>query len=156
MTVKDIARDALEHASDSVSLEELIDDMRLRQSLEISRQQSECGDTISLEQARKNFTEWSKIFTVDITNQAYQQIEEICDYIAQDDPIRAISFGDELLAEAESLSHDPYRGRPYQSEGTGLRLLSHGNYLMFYKVFEESQVIELWSVWHGARKPPTF
>jgi len=42
-----------------------------------------------------------KIFTVDITNQAYQEIEEICDYIAQDDPIRAISFGDELLAEAE-------------------------------------------------------
>jgi len=63
MTVKDIARDALEHASDSVSLEELIDDMRLRQSLEISRQQSERGETISLEQARKNFTEWSKKYS---------------------------------------------------------------------------------------------
>jgi len=63
MTVKDIARDALEHASDSVSLEELIDDMRLRQSLEISRQQSDGGETISLEQARKNFTEWSKKYS---------------------------------------------------------------------------------------------
>ena len=98
----------------------------------------------------------SKTFTVNITNQAYQQIEEICDYIAKDDPIRAISFGDELFVEAESLSHDPYRGRPYPLEGTELWLLSYGNYLMFYKVLEESNVVEVWSVWHGARKSPQF
>ena len=60
MTVKDIVRDALENAPEGISLEELIDDMRLRQSLEISRQQSECGETITLEEARKNFTEWSQ------------------------------------------------------------------------------------------------
>jgi len=63
MTVKEIVRQAAEHASDDCSIEEILDDIRLRNELEISRQQSERGETLSLEQVRTNITQWAKNHT---------------------------------------------------------------------------------------------
>lgn len=40
-----------------------MDDLRLQQSLEISRQQCERGDYMSIEDFEKEYTEWSKKYT---------------------------------------------------------------------------------------------
>jgi len=63
MTVKEIVREAADHAPENCSIEEILDDIRLRHELEISRQQSERGETLTLDEVRKNISQWAKNHT---------------------------------------------------------------------------------------------
>jgi plasmid stabilization system protein ParE len=49
-------------------------------------------------------------FEVRLTAKARGDLNEIVAYIAQDNPLAAERLGDELAAEAASLSNYPYRG----------------------------------------------
>lgn len=60
MTIKQIARQVIDHADDDCSMDEIINDLRLQQSLEISRHQSKAGQTRPLEEVEKEFSEWIK------------------------------------------------------------------------------------------------
>jgi hypothetical protein len=59
MTVKDIAREVVEHAHDNCSLEELVDNIRLQHRLEIAHQESNQGKTLSGDQMKKRFQSWA-------------------------------------------------------------------------------------------------
>ncbi|MEM9398669.1 MAG: hypothetical protein AAF984_00530 [Verrucomicrobiota bacterium] len=59
MTVKEIARDVVEHAPDSCSWEELIDNLRLRQTLAKSRENSEQGEMLTSQELKKELSEWA-------------------------------------------------------------------------------------------------
>jgi hypothetical protein len=63
MTVKDIARDVVNHAPEDCSWDQLMDDLRLLQSLEISREQFEKGEFEPIEEFEKEYSEWSKKYT---------------------------------------------------------------------------------------------
>ena len=83
------------------------------------------------------------------STQARADLAQIGDYIAQDNPARALTFVDELEARSHLLTQNPllYPVLPrYQS--SGIRRLVHGNYLMLYRV-EANSVIILHVV-HGA------
>jgi len=76
-------------------------------------------------------------------------IEEIGLYIAQDNVTRALSFMDELELKAESLKFSPLKGVSREFLLSGLRLLPHGNYNIYYVVRGDKVTIA--RVMHGAR-----
>lgn len=86
---------------------------------------------------------------VELSAEAEQDLEEIGDHIALDNPERAISFIRELRAKCLDLASFP-RSYPLMPryEKSGIRHRSHGNYLIFYRVEAESVVVI--HVLHGA------
>ena len=77
-------------------------------------------------------------------------LERIGDWIAQDNPSRALSFIREVRLVCSVLPEMP-RGFPLvpRYEMKGLRRMSHGSYLIFYRVMEHQ--IEVVHVLNGAR-----
>eukprot|EP01034_Spumella_vulgaris_P023548 gene23548-29775_t len=73
---------------------------------------------------------------------AARDLEEIGDYIAQANPIRAGSFVAELRAHCQKICFNPagYRQRPELSDN--LRSCAHGNYVTIIRIL------------HGARDIP--
>lgn len=69
--------------------------------------------------------------------EAESDLERIGDYIAADNPLRAVSFVNELVKRCERLSDMP-RAYPLvpRYEHTNVRRLPNGNYLIFYRVDE--------------------
>lgn len=72
---------------------------------------------------------------VHISAEAERDLEAIGDYIARDDPTRALSFVQELRAKCLKLADLP-EGFPVvpRYETHGIRRRAHGNYLIFYRV----------------------
>jgi len=60
MTVKEVAKEVLEQAPNNCSWDELMDDLRLQKELEISRQQSERGEGIPLDEVARKIPQWVK------------------------------------------------------------------------------------------------
>jgi len=80
---------------------------------------------------------------------AEHDIENIGDYIAQDNPRRAVSFTEELYQQCLSISESPdiYRERP--ELGEKIRACSYGRYLIVYSIHDIEVRIE--RVLHGSR-----
>ena len=76
-------------------------------------------------------------------------LEEIGDYIARDNPTRAVSFIREIREQCIKITAMP-QAAPLRPEiGEGIRMAPFGHYLIFYSVGVESIRIE--RVLHGAR-----
>ena len=80
---------------------------------------------------------------------AERDLEEIGDYIARDNPARAITFLDELRASCLEIAARPgsYPVRP--ELGEGIRRAVYGRYLIFYSAGVGALRIE--RILHGAR-----
>ncbi|KEC74154.1 UNVERIFIED_ORG: plasmid stabilization system protein ParE [Rhizobium esperanzae] len=85
-----------------------------------------------------------------ITARAEADLERIADYIAMDNPQRAVSFVDELVDRCERLADAPngFSLVP-RYEHTGIRRRPHGNYLIFYRVDQDR--IEILHILNGAQ-----
>jgi toxin ParE1/3/4 len=85
-----------------------------------------------------------------LTIQAELDLEEIADYIALDNPNRALSFVQELREHCEKIAKSPrsYARRP--ALGNETRACSHGNYMIVFEPFEDSA--RVLRVLHGARR----
>jgi toxin ParE1/3/4 len=85
-----------------------------------------------------------------ITDDALDDLEQIGDYIARDNPERARNFVAELIAKAQGLADMPERFPlvPRYAD-RGIRRRAHGAYLIFYRV-EEARVAVI-HILHGAR-----
>jgi toxin ParE1/3/4 len=68
---------------------------------------------------------------------AEADLEQIGDYLARDNPARAISFLEELRAHCDDLA-------------TGLRMAVHGRYLILFRANPDEVRIE--RILHGARR----
>jgi toxin ParE1/3/4 len=81
---------------------------------------------------------------------AERDLEAIGDWIAQDNPTRAVSFVAELVKSCKSIGKTP-RGFPLVDRSRDLRLRRrvYGDYLIFYDVGTTS--VEILHVLHGAR-----
>ncbi len=89
-----------------------------------------------------------------LTPLAEQDLEAIGDYIAADNPSRAVSFIRELRTQCRRITANPpgYRLRP--ELGDGIRSCAHGNYVIFFvATIEEVTIIR---VLHGARDIPAI
>ncbi|XJH26174.1 type II toxin-antitoxin system RelE/ParE family toxin [Escherichia coli] len=79
---------------------------------------------------------------------AEHDLEAIGDWIAQDNPVRAISFTEELYQQCLLIAESPvlYRERP--ELGAGIRGCSYGRYLLLFRVLDTEVRIE--RIVHGS------
>ena len=78
-------------------------------------------------------------YEVRLTARARGDLNEIVAYIAQDNPLAAERLGDELAAEADSLSNYPHRVGLVRRR-RNVRRLVHGSYLIVYRIFESNRL----------------
>jgi plasmid stabilization system protein ParE len=84
-----------------------------------------------------------------IADEAAGDLERIGDYIARDNPARALSFVRELRECCERLEEKPERfPLAPRHESSGVRRRVYGNYLIFYRV--GTATIDVLHVLHGA------
>jgi toxin ParE1/3/4 len=79
---------------------------------------------------------------VELTAAAEADLEAIGDYIAQDNPVRALSFVQELSRSCIDLADMP-EAWPIipRYERHGVRRRVHGRYLIFYRVAKDRIVV---------------
>lgn len=80
--------------------------------------------------------------------QAETDLEAIVDYIARDNPRRAMSFVRELREQCRKITEAPKAYRPRPQLGEGLRSCAYGNYVVFF--FEEPGLVRIVRVLHSA------
>ncbi|WP_408914414.1 type II toxin-antitoxin system RelE/ParE family toxin [Brucella pseudogrignonensis] len=86
---------------------------------------------------------------VEFSGEAENDLEQIVDYIAKDNPLRALSFVQELRSKCEALAYSPLAFPLVpRYESYDIRRRVHGSYLIFYRVRAEQVVIV--HVLHGA------
>lgn len=85
-----------------------------------------------------------------LSRNAERDLEEIGDWIARNDPVRAASFVGELRRACKGIGKAP-RSYPLvdKSRDSALRRRVHGNYLIFYDI--GTVAVEILHVLHGAR-----
>jgi addiction module RelE/StbE family toxin len=85
-----------------------------------------------------------------ITDEAKADLRQISEWIAEDNPARALSFVDELEDRCARLLEMP-RAYPLvpRHENSGVRRVPHGDYLIFYRVTADT--VDILHVLNGAR-----
>jgi plasmid stabilization system protein ParE len=94
-------------------------------------------------------------FKIILAPRAIRDLEEIVRYISIDNPVRAESFGRELVKKSKMLKGFPDIGRVVPEFGEpNIRELIHLSYRIVYRVHRDKQLIEVSRFWHGARGIP--
>ena len=83
---------------------------------------------------------------------AEQDLESIAEYIAADNPLRAINFVREMRQQCQRIALNPpgYRLRP--ELGERLRSCAYGHYVIFFEA--SPREVPVVRVLHGARDGP--
>lgn len=89
--------------------------------------------------------------TVLLTPEAELDLEEIADYIAADNPLRAVSFVDELRVRCQGIATAPLAHAERPELGPGIRACLHGRYLIFFTFDAHDGIVLIVRVLHGAR-----
>lgn len=87
---------------------------------------------------------------------AEADLDNIVDYIAQDNSIKAEEFAQALRTRVLALAQHPKLGRTGRP---GLpiflrELVAHKNYIIFYRVLDEARTVEILRVKHTAQQVP--
>ncbi|MDP2783332.1 MAG: type II toxin-antitoxin system RelE/ParE family toxin [Sulfurimicrobium sp.] len=87
---------------------------------------------------------------------AEADLDNIVDYIAQDNPTRAEEFGQELRDKTLPLAQHPKLGRTGRPGLPAFvrELVAHRNYLVFYRVLDDTCTVEILRVKHTAQQVP--
>lgn len=86
---------------------------------------------------------------VSFTPEASADLRLIALYIADYNPVRALSFVDEIEDRCRRIGQLPHAGPPRSQWGDGVRIAVHGNYLIVYRVRDVA--VQILRVVHGAR-----
>jgi len=90
-----------------------------------------------------------------LTPQAQEDLAGIVRRIAQDNPVRARSFGHELIDRALALGAFPELGRRVPEVGDpAVREIIHGSYRIIYERFRDPAAVFVLRFWHAARGTP--
>jgi toxin ParE1/3/4 len=91
---------------------------------------------------------------VELSSFIESDLEAIADYIAQDNPMRAVSFIREIREELRLVGQNPmlYQLRP--EIGEDARLAVVGRYVILFHIVDE--VVKIERVIFGGRDLPTF
>jgi len=87
------------------------------------------------------------------TLQASRDLDEIYDYIAQDNPNAAASWVGLLKQKCRTLARNPAIGRQREELMPSLRSFPVGSYVIFYRISQTG--VEVIRVLHGARDIPS-
>ena len=87
--------------------------------------------------------------------EALNDLRDIVRYIAIDNPEKAGSFGIALIGKVELLANFPEMGRVVpEHRNPSIREIIVRPYRIIYRLRDESGLIEILRVWHGARGEP--
>jgi addiction module RelE/StbE family toxin len=89
-------------------------------------------------------------YQVIIGRVAERDLIAIARYIARRNPPAAEKLIGKLIQEARSLANFPNRGGHYKDR-PGARFTVVGNYLVIYRVMEDSNEVRILRFWHAAR-----
>jgi plasmid stabilization system protein ParE len=95
-----------------------------------------------------------KRYQIIIMPSAKEGLLAIGEYIALDNPVRAITFVDEITASLnKTLSIFPLSGKISQELDLGeeIRVWSFGNYNSYYRVLDDKQMVEVLFVFNASR-----
>lgn len=76
-------------------------------------------------------------------------LEEIGDFIAEDSPLRALSFVAELEAQCHNIAQAPLAYVARDDLAPGVRMCSYGRYLILYRL--DDVKLDIVRIAHGAR-----
>lgn len=86
-------------------------------------------------------------------DEALDDLRQLVEYIAEDDPAAARRLGMTVVDKVQTLASQPHLGRRYSSlKEEEIRVLPVPPYRIFYRV--EIQRVIVLAVWHGARDEP--
>jgi toxin ParE1/3/4 len=80
---------------------------------------------------------------------AEQDLEQIADFIAQDQPLRALSFVQALHKQCKNIAMQPQIYRLRTELGSDIRSCAYGHYVIFFAAQE--QELHIIRVLHGSR-----
>jgi toxin ParE1/3/4 len=86
---------------------------------------------------------------ISFSPRAARDLEEIGDYIARDNPLRAVSFLNELMETCGKIAAAPLSFEARPNIGPNIRRAVHGRYLIFYTV--QPSAVRVERILHGAR-----
>jgi toxin ParE1/3/4 len=89
--------------------------------------------------------------------EASQDLTEIFKYIKEDSPDNAAAMIGRLFDAIDSLNHFPNRHRVHRSfkdPARVVRAMPVPPYIIYYRVIESDQLVEVMTVRHGARRQP--
>jgi len=84
-----------------------------------------------------------------LSPRAANDLEDISDYIARDDKIRALTFIEELREHCRRLPENPEAYLRRDELSHGIRVAVHGRYLILFRV--RPQEVRIERIVHGAR-----
>jgi toxin ParE1/3/4 len=84
-----------------------------------------------------------------ISRVAEDDLESIADYIAADNPRRALSFLQELRAHCSRITGAPLAWPARPELGSGIRSSAFGRYVIFFRI--DDNMLLIVRVLHGAR-----
>lgn len=92
-------------------------------------------------------------FKVVWSGRAIADLEELCNYIATENPEAAYNTGQGILNHVGILSSFPYIGPSFpRGEKGNIREIVFRPYRIFYEVNETARKVEILHVRHGARR----
>jgi toxin ParE1/3/4 len=83
---------------------------------------------------------------------ALRNLDDIAEYIAQDNPLAAQQVVDLIIQQVNLLATQPALGRPGRVLGTRELVISNTHYLVPYRIKNNS--VEVLRVFHTSRRPP--
>ena len=92
-------------------------------------------------------------FQIRITKTALDDFEEILAYSWVNFPATTERFGNAILDHINLLKRFPYIGSPVERR-PGIRQLVHTPIMIYYRVHEQPNYIEILHFWHGSRGMP--
>ena len=83
------------------------------------------------------------------------QLHEIREYIAAENPAAADRVVDSIIARTEQFRGTPFIGARYpEADDPRVRQAVVGRYRIFYRVYEDRQEVRILCLWHGSRREP--
>jgi toxin ParE1/3/4 len=89
------------------------------------------------------------VIPVVFSRKAEDDLEAVADYIAQDNPVRALSFVQELRKHCMTIGQFPNTFTRFVELGEDARIMTYKNYVVLYRVLNDAVPIE--RIIQGAR-----
>lgn len=90
-----------------------------------------------------------------LTPRAIEDLRGVVEFIKADNPVRAASFGEELIDRALAVGELPKAGRIVPEIGDPqVREVIHQAYRIVYKISADGRIIYVVRFWHSARGEP--
>lgn len=99
----------------------------------------------------------SERYEVTVTSRAYDELESICQFIAERSPGASASVAKRLIQAIDALSLLPHRHRVHihrRDARKTVHAMPVRPFIVYYRVREEESVVEVLCVRHGRRRQP--